>query len=76
MTAQGHPRAIFQRAIAGGNLALAKTVLRAEIPRPTLTDLLELTALQMFGSPPGHVSKVGLPRPARILRVLPLLALA
>ena len=45
MTAQGHPRATFQRAIERGNLAIAETVLRAEIPRPTLVDLLELTAL-------------------------------
>ena len=45
MTAEGHPRAIFQRAIERHNLAVAETVLRAEIPRPTLLDLLELTAL-------------------------------
>jgi hypothetical protein len=40
-----HPRAVFQRAVERGNLAVAETVLRAEIPRPTLVDLLELTAL-------------------------------
>jgi hypothetical protein len=45
VTAQGHPRAIFQRAIERGNLLVAETTLRAEIPRPTLGDLLELTAL-------------------------------
>jgi hypothetical protein len=45
LTAKGHPRAIFERAIERGNLAVAETVLRAEIPRPTLVDLLELTAL-------------------------------
>ena len=45
MTAQGHPRAIFQRAIEHGNLLVAESTLRAEIPRPTLSDLLELTAL-------------------------------
>ena len=45
MTAKGHPRAIFERAIERGNLAVAETVLRSEIPRPTLVDLLELTAL-------------------------------
>jgi hypothetical protein len=45
LTAHDHPRAIFERAIQRGNLAVAETVLRAEIPRPTLTDLLELTAL-------------------------------
>src|SRR6516225_2822050 len=45
LTAQGHPRAIFERAIERGNLLVAETTLRAEIPRPTLSDLLELTAL-------------------------------
>jgi hypothetical protein len=45
LTAQGHPRAIFQRAIEHGNLLVAETTLRTEIPRPTLPDLLELTAL-------------------------------
>lgn len=45
MTTKEHPRAIFQRAIERGNLAVAETVLRLEIPRPTLVDLLELTAL-------------------------------
>jgi hypothetical protein len=45
VTAQGHPRAVFQRAIERGNLLVAETTLRAEIPRPTLMDLLELTAL-------------------------------
>ena len=45
LTAQGHPRAIFERAIERGNLLVAETTLRAEIPNPTLTDLLELTAL-------------------------------
>jgi hypothetical protein len=44
-TASGHPRTIYQCAIERGNLAVAETVLRAEIPRPTLVDLLELTAL-------------------------------
>jgi hypothetical protein len=36
---------VFQRAIERGNLLVAETTLRAEIPRPTLLDLLELTAL-------------------------------
>jgi hypothetical protein len=45
LTSQGHPRAIFQRAIKRGNLLVAETTLRVEIPRPTLGDLLELTAL-------------------------------
>jgi hypothetical protein len=51
MTAQGHPRVIFQRAIERGNLAVAEATLRAEIPRPTLVDLLELTALIAFKQP-------------------------
>ena len=45
MTAQGHPRSVFQRAIKRGNLLVAETLLRTEIPRPTLVDLLEVTAL-------------------------------
>jgi hypothetical protein len=45
ITAQGHPHTIFERAIAHGNLLAAETTLRSEIPRPTLVDLLELTAL-------------------------------
>jgi hypothetical protein len=44
LTAQGHPRAIFDRAIERGNLAVAETVLR-ELGRPSLVELLELTAL-------------------------------
>jgi hypothetical protein len=44
-TAQGQPRTIFIRAIENGNLLVAEATLRAEIPRPTLSDLLELTAL-------------------------------
>jgi hypothetical protein len=45
MTAQGHPRTIFQRAIERGNLTVAEVTLRTEIPRPTLVDLLDLSAL-------------------------------
>jgi len=45
VTAQGSPRAIFERAIRSGNLRVAEVILRTEIPRPTLVDLLELTAL-------------------------------
>jgi len=54
VTAQGHPRAIFERAIERGNLLVAETVLRAEIPRPTLLDLLELTALIAQKDPRRH----------------------
>jgi len=53
-TAQGHPRAIFQRAIERGNLLVAETTLRGEIPRPTLRDLLELTALIAQKDPHRH----------------------
>jgi hypothetical protein len=51
MTAQGHPRVIFQRAIERGNLVVAEATLRAEIPQPTLVDLLDLTALIAFKQP-------------------------
>jgi hypothetical protein len=54
LTAQGSPRAIFERAIERGNVALAETTLRAEIPRPTLVDLLELTALIALKEPHRH----------------------
>ena len=43
-TAQGHPRAIFQRAIDRGNLLVAENTLR-EIGRVTLAEALQLTAL-------------------------------
>lgn len=54
MTAEGHPRAIFHRAIERGNLGVAETTLRSEIPRPTLVDLLELTALIALKEPQRH----------------------
>ena len=54
MTAQGHPHAIFKRAIERGNLLVAETVLRSEIPRPSLVDLLELTALIAAKDPKRH----------------------
>lgn len=57
VTAQGNPRAIFTRAIERGNLLVAETVLRAEIPRPTLLDLLELTAL-IASKDPGRRGRV------------------
>jgi hypothetical protein len=44
MTTQGHPRATFHRAIERDNLMVAETVLR-ELGRPTLLELLDLTAL-------------------------------
>jgi hypothetical protein len=54
MTAQGHPRAIFERAIERRNLLVAEATLRAEIPRPTLLDLLELVALYAEKDPRRH----------------------
>ena len=53
MTAQGHPRAIYQRAIDRGNLAVAETILR-ELGRPSLVELLELTALIAQKDPGRH----------------------
>jgi hypothetical protein len=44
VTAQGHPRSIFRRAIERRNLLVAETTLR-ELGRPTLEELLELTIL-------------------------------
>jgi hypothetical protein len=53
LTAQGHPRATFHRAIERGNLLVAETVLR-EIGRPTLTELLALTGLIAHRDPRRH----------------------
>jgi hypothetical protein len=44
MTAQGHPRAIFNRAIEQGNLTLAEQVAR-EVPNLTLEEALRLLFL-------------------------------
>ena len=44
MTAQGHPRSIFKRAIEGGNLLVAEMTAR-EIGKVTLHEALLLTAL-------------------------------
>jgi hypothetical protein len=44
LTAEGHPRAIFSRAIERGNLAVAEITAR-EIGRISLMEALELTAL-------------------------------
>jgi hypothetical protein len=53
LTAQGHPRAIFNRAIERGNLLVAETTLRA-LGRPSLAELLELTALIALKDPRRH----------------------
>jgi hypothetical protein len=44
LTAQGHPRAIFKRAIENGNLVVAEMTAR-QLGRLTLEDSLALTAL-------------------------------
>ena len=44
MTAQGHPRAIFSRAIENGNLVVAEQVAR-EVPNLTLEEALRLLFL-------------------------------
>src|SRR6478609_6618115 len=44
MTAQGHPRAIFSRAIENGNLVMAEQVAR-EVPNLTLEEALRLLFL-------------------------------
>jgi len=54
MSVREHPRAVFGRAIERGNLLVAEATLRAEIPRPSLADLLELTALIAQKDPRRH----------------------
>ncbi len=53
MTAEGHPRAVFRRAIERGNLIVAETVAR-EMGNVTLEEALELTALIAFKDPRRH----------------------
>ena len=53
ITAQGHPRSVFHRAIERGNLLVAETVLR-EVGSPTLAELLDLTALIALKAPDRH----------------------
>ena len=50
VTVSGHPRAVFQRAIDRRNLPVAEATLR-ELGRPTLVELLELTALIALRDP-------------------------
>jgi hypothetical protein len=54
VTAQGHPRVIFQRAIERGNLPSPRRLSGPRSPRPTLVDLLDLTALIAFKRPERH----------------------
>ena len=51
MTSEGHPDSVFKRAIERGKLMVAEDTLRVEIPRPSLGDLLELTALIALKAP-------------------------
>jgi hypothetical protein len=53
LTAQGHPRAIYQRAIERGNLLVAETTLR-ELGRVSLVEALQLTALIAVKDPRRH----------------------
>jgi hypothetical protein len=58
MTAQGHPRAIFSRAIENGNLVVAEQVAR-EVPNLTLEEALRLLFLHAEG--PSQVREGGAP---------------
>lgn len=53
LTAQGHPRAIFNRAVERGNLLIAETTAR-EIGRISLVEALQLTALIAQKDPRRH----------------------
>jgi hypothetical protein len=53
LTAEGHPRAIFNRAIERGNLPVAE-VTAQEMGKITLAAALELTALIAFKAPRRH----------------------
>src|SRR5258705_11471826 len=53
LTAEGHPRAVFRRAIDRGNLIVAETVAR-EMGKLTLGEALELTALIAFTDSRRH----------------------
>ena len=55
MTAQGHPRAIFKRAIEHGNVTLAEVTAR-ELGRISLDESLALTAL-VVQKDPGRPSR-------------------
>ena len=53
MTAQGHPRAIFKRAIENGNVLVAEMTAR-ELGRITLDESLALVALVAAKEPHRH----------------------
>jgi hypothetical protein len=58
VTASGHPRSIFKRAIERRNLAVAETVVR-ELGVVTLSEALDLTALVVERAP-GRASRYAL----------------
>ena len=66
MTAQGHPRAIFSRAIENGNLVVAEQVAR-EVPNLTLEEALRLLFLYAEKDP-ARYEKAALRWLARYLR--------
>jgi hypothetical protein len=53
LTAQGHPRAIFKRAIENGNLLVGEATAR-EVGRITLDESLALVALVAVKDPHRH----------------------
>jgi hypothetical protein len=53
VTAQGHPRTIFRRAVEHGNLILAEGMAR-ELGQITLAEALELVALVAQKNPRRH----------------------
>src|SRR5262245_21819025 len=57
LTAQGHPRTTFKRAIERGNLVVAEATAR-EVGRLTLAEALELTAL-IGRKEPHRLPRVG-----------------
>jgi hypothetical protein len=62
LTAQGHPRAIFRRAIERGNVVVAAAAARG-LGQITLGDALALTAL-VAQKDPGRRSRIGVIIPA------------
>lgn len=54
MTSQGHPYAIFRRALKAGDLLTAEMVARAELAQVSLEDALSLTILIAQKDPRRH----------------------
>jgi hypothetical protein len=53
LTAEGHPRSVFRRAIQRGNLATAESSAR-QMGKVSLAEALELVALIAFKDPRRH----------------------